>query len=225
MSTLTDALNALGAAPPAGPQDQRRDPFARMVAVLLAEAGVPDPNDALDALEGAGFDNPRTLASGSTIDLLNLLRTSAPKIAPRVAASIKHLADWLVEYENGQPERLEHPSRSTQSLRDALGSIKGLSRRAADSLVLHALHRPAFPLERGAYRILVRHGWLDQTADYDEAHDLVVHHADGRPEILAMAEESFARIARRHCRVSAPACSGCPLEPFLPAGGAVPNDG
>lgn len=226
MSTLADALKEIGTPSSAGPQGPSRDldAFSRLISVLLEEAGVPDVPEALDSLKDAGLADPHALANRPTIDLLNLLRTSAPRVAPRVAATIKHLAEWLVEFENGQPERLDDLDRSTQSLRDALGSIKGVGRGMADSLVLHALARPAFPVDRGTYRILVRHGWLDLTADYDEAHDLVVHHADSRIDLLVSAEQAFALIARRHCRVQAPACAGCPLEAFLPEGGAVEID-
>ncbi len=227
MSTLADALNAISGTLPTDPDGssiQDRGPFLRMIAVLLKEAGVPDVSETLDNLGEAGLADPASLAGTPTIDLLNQLRTSAPRVAPRVAATLKRLAEWLVEFEAGQADRLIDPDHSTQSLRDGLGSIKGIGRATADSLVLHALGRPAFPVDRGTYRILVRHGWLDLTADYDEAHDLIVHGASDRIDVLAEAELALAQIARRHCRVQAPACSGCPLEPFLPEGGAVEID-
>ena len=227
MSTLTDALNAIPrthSTDPDGSSSQERDPFFRMVAVLLKEAGVPDVSETLDSLGEAGLADPAPLAGSPTIDLLNLLRTTAPRLAPRVAATLRRLAEWIVEFEAGNSDRLADPDRSTQSLRDGLGSIKGIGRATADSLVLHALGRPAFPVDRGTYRILVRHGWLDLTADYDEAHDLIVQGASDQIELLAEAEQALAQIARRHCRVQAPACSGCPFEPFLPEGGAVEID-
>ena len=224
MSTLSEALIAITTQPPQG-REGDRDALARMIALLLEEAGVADVAGTLEAMHDAGLADAQAIAGATTIDLWNTLRSGAPKIPSRVAATIKHLGEWLVEFEDGQAERLDEPTRSTQSLRDGLASIKGVGRRAADALVLHALARPAFPLDRGTYRILVRHGWLDVTADYDEAHDLVVHAAGGSPDALAAAEQTFTAVARRHCRVQAPRCAGCPLEPFLPEGGALEIDG
>ncbi len=224
MSTLSEALIAITTHPPQR-REGDRDALTRMIAVLLEEAGVSDVAGAIDAIHDASLTGARAIADASTIDFLNVLRSSAPRIPPRVAATIKHLGQWVADFEDGQAERLDEPGRSTQSLRDGLASIKGVGRRTADALVLHALARPAFPLDRGTYRILVRHGWLDVTADYDEAHDLVVHAAGGSPDALAAAEQTFTDVARRHCRVQAPRCAGCPLEPFLPEGGALEIDG
>ena len=44
---------------------------------------------------------------------------------------------------------------------EELAGIKGIGPAAADAMVLFALKRPAYPVDRATFRVLVRHGWLD----------------------------------------------------------------
>ena len=45
--------------------------------------------------------------------------------------------------------------------------------------------RPTYPVDRGTYRILVRHGWIDQTAEYEEASELLSRQAAGNSQEIA----------------------------------------
>ena len=65
--------------------------------------------------------------------------------------------------------RTSQPSRSARSWL----ALNGVGPATADALLLFALRRPVYPLDRATYRILVRHGWLDPSADYDEARAVV----------------------------------------------------
>jgi endonuclease III related protein len=95
-------------------------------------------------------------------------------------------------------------------------------------LILYALKRPSYPVDRATFRVLVRHDWLEPTATYEEARDLIVDHAlnqanlregDGA-NLLAELAHGMEQLGRRFCRAARPRCDGCPLEPFLPEGGA-----
>ena len=99
----------------------------------------------------------------------------------------------------------------------------------ADAILLYALKRPSYPVDRATYRVLVRHGWLDPTATYDEARDLLVDSVTDRADVLNEEEDPAVELAelahgmeqlgRRFCRAAAPHCDGCPLESLLPEGG------
>ena len=91
--------------------------------------------------------------------------------------------------------------------------------RGPAALLLHGLRRPAYPLDRASYRILVRHGWLDPSADYDEARDVVERLDPDVPEHLARLSAWLERIGREYCRPTIAKCERCPLRSFLPEGG------
>ena len=113
--------------------------------------------------------------------------------------------------------------------RRAGGHSSGSACRPPTRSSSSALKRPRYPVDRATFRVLVRHGWLDSTATYDEARDLLVDHAHsiarcGRDEDAASRAD---RAGSRHgdssaagfCRAAAPRCDGCPLERLLPEGG------
>ena len=70
-------------------------------------------------------------------------------------------------------------------------------------------------------RILVRHGWLDPSSDYDEARSALESIAPDEPERLAQLSLGFEKLGRDFCKSTAPKCDRCPLRPLLPEGGPV----
>ena len=94
----------------------------------------------------------------------------------------------------------------------------------ADAILLAALGRPAYPVDRGTYRILVRHGWLDPSATYDDARELMVHQAGGEPDMLIRLSVGMDALSSRYCRAAAPRCDACPLRSLLPEGGPMGAD-
>ena len=125
-----------------------------------------------------------------------------------------------------------NPDRSAEWLRGELASIPGIGLTAADAIVLFALNRPSYPVDRATFRVFVRHGWLDPGAGYDEARDTIVDRAmaDGEElgttvRILIDLSRGMKELGRQFCRAAGPKCDGCPLEPLLPEGGPREVDG
>ncbi len=99
--------------------------------------------------------------------------------------------------------------------------------------------RPAYPVDRATFRVLVRHGWLDPTATYDEARDLLldcassdayklderdhVEYKDLAEDLMELAY-GMNQVGRRYCRPAAPRCDECPLVSLLPEGGHRQTD-
>lgn len=75
--------------------------------------------------------------------------------------------------------------------------------------------------------MLVRHGWLEPTASYEEARDLLVDRSAFHEDVaenegsilLARLAHGMERLGRRYCRAAAPDCDECPLKELLPEGG------
>jgi endonuclease III related protein len=197
-------------------------PFETMVAVLLARSMRPETWKAgIVGLREAGLLTPDRLADAAPIDIADALRSTKPAPSIKTIAPLKHLARWFAEAG-------DMGESSVSQLREDLAALNGISMAGADALLLFALERPSYPVDRASFRILVRHGWLDRTAAYEEARDALTGAAasavDGRDldetRVLIDLATGLAQVGRTYCRAAAPKCEGCPLESFLPEGGA-----
>jgi endonuclease III related protein len=208
-------------------------PFEGMIAVLLERGGAGVRwRSALEALAESDLVSPERLAQAEIPEILDALREKGITATARSVAPLKHLGRLIVE--KGvegilAPDELDTGKSSAvvARLRDELAATRGIGPAAADAIMLFALNRTSYPVDRASFRVLVRHGWLDSTSSYEEARDLIVERAmndaDELEEQAARDLTDFSRgmaqIGRQFCRAAAPRCLGCPLENLLPEGG------
>jgi endonuclease III related protein len=238
MPTLDDAFGAVRTAlirhfGPARDDFEGLAPFDAMVAVVLDRAlGGGRWRAALDGLGDVNLLTPERLADAEIPEIADALREKGVAATAKTIAPVKHLARWaagqrgagILPVDVDDTDKLSVP---LGSLREDLAILKGIGPAAADAIVLFALKRPSYPVDRASFRVLVRHGWLDATATYDEARDLLVeramHCAHDLEEKTVTALSDFShemdRLGRQFCRASAPRCGDCPLEHLLPEGG------
>jgi endonuclease-3 related protein len=227
MPTLDEALPLIRAAA-AGPGGSivgragEDESFGAMAAALLArQVGPSIGRSVIDALAEQGLLDPARLDQAEVPEIQDALRGKVRSISVRTLAPLKHLAQWLVERSDGRAGSLTESARSTDEIREELAGVRGVGLVGADAILLAALRRPSYPVDRGTYRILVRHGWLDGSATYDDARELVVHRAGGDPDVLIGLSAGMEELAARFCRASAPRCDACPLRSLLPEGGPL----
>ncbi|MBV8382799.1 MAG: hypothetical protein JOZ63_09335 [Planctomycetaceae bacterium] len=196
------------------------DLFEALVAVALARSvGLKKLAAALDGLRDAGLVESRTLAEADPADLSEALRAAKVSLPARSLGPLRRLARWLVERHKGSAEALRDEDVATDRLREELLALNGVGPATADALLLFALRRPVYPVDRASYRILVRHDWLDPTATYDEARAVIERPAAGDPDVLARLSVWLERVGRDYCRAGVARCEHCPLQPFLPEDG------
>jgi endonuclease III related protein len=227
MPSLDQALpliRAAAAGPDGAPADRfdGLEPFAAMVAALLArQVGSSVWRPALEALGEQGLLDPVRLDEAGMPELQDALRGKVRSLSVRTLAPAKQLARWLVDRYDGQTEALIEAGKSSEDLREEFSGVRGVGLVGADAILLAALKRPTYAVDRGTYRILVRHGWLDTSATYDDARDLLVHHAGSDPTLLMDLSAGMEELAARFCRASSPRCDACPLRSMLPEGGPL----
>jgi endonuclease-3 related protein len=209
-------------------------PFAAMIRVILErELGAARAAAALEVLEGNGLLTPEGLAKADVLAVRDILLGASLPVSPQSVAPLVHLARWIVEHHGGRVESLLNPDRTADWLRGELAAIRGIGLATADAIVLFALKRPSYPVDRATFRVLVRHGWLDVSAGYDEARELLVDHAVEQGDVpdgeaadrLIDLARGMMQVGRRYCRAAAPLCEQCPLELVLPEGGPREVDG
>jgi endonuclease-3 related protein len=230
--TIRSALiDQFDLAPPGVDQET---PFEGIVRVLLErEFGSSRAVLALEVLSRAGLLTPEGLAKADILAVRNELLGAKIPASPQSVAPLSNIARWIVEHHAGRVDSLFIPDRSTDWLRGELAAIRGIGLATADAILLFALKRPTYPVDRATFRVLVRHGWLDPSAGYDEARELLVSQAAGQGDIpdgeianrLIDLAGGMGQLGRRFCRAAAPKCDQCPLEPVLPEGGPREVDG
>jgi endonuclease-3 related protein len=221
MPRLTDVFDRLTEALAAQvdqPTSEVRDGFERLIAVSLESfldakrAGV-----ALESLRNEGLLEPEVLGSLDPKELADTLTQGRKPPPPRSVATLQRLARWYQERDLAN----DADSVSTETLREELNAINGIGPSTADELLSRGLGRPAFAVSRAAYRVLLRHGWLDASCTYEDARDLIESLAPENAPLLAVLAQGFESIGTRYCRASVARCERCPLRPLLPDGGPI----
>ena len=190
-------------------------PFDAILAVILGRSLDPRKVDlARDALRDAGWLGPEALAGADPAEVAGALYSAGVKLTPKAVAPLIKIARWLADL---GAETL--PEAPTEAVRDELLAINGIGPATADAILLDALDRPVYPVDRPSYRIFARHGWIEPTADYDEARDTFERREPDDPAALRQLADWLDRIGSDFCRASRAKCERCPLRPFLPEGG------
>jgi endonuclease-3 related protein len=97
-------------------------------------------------------------------------------------------------------------------LRQRLLSVRGIGSETADSILLYALGKPIFVIDRYTKRILSRHRLISEGASYEEAQNLFMRNL--RPSVRVFNEYHalLVRLAKEFCLKNKPDCQHCPLR-------------
>jgi endonuclease-3 related protein len=206
--------------------------FERVIA-----AGVlgPRPTDRrrasaiASALDRAGLGRPEVLAEAELLEISDALSEGGAALAAKAVAVLRRLARWFVaEFPDcteleGENEKSGHAGADAARLRQGLAAQNGIGPARADAILL-ALGFSVYPVDRGTFRILVRHGWIDASGSYDEASDLLSQQLKHDPRDVETVAHGMAQVGRRFCKAGVPQCQACPLAPFLPERGPLEPD-
>ncbi|SIN76090.1 DNA-3-methyladenine glycosylase III [Singulisphaera sp. GP187] len=203
------------------------DSFATAIAVILGQSiDAKKVAKGLEALAEAGLLEPQPLTEADPAEIVDAFKAFGVSLPARVLGPVRRMAAWVVSRQASAHalDPLRDESISTGALREELRGLAGIGPATADEILLLAGQRGVYPVDRATYRILVRHGWLDPTAEYEEARSVMERPGHDDPETLHRLSDGFARVGREFCKPSVAKCGRCPLQPFLPEGGALEPD-
>lgn len=205
---------------------ESRSTFERLVACYWDRVvSAKQTAAALRAFEDSGLSTPRSLVELDLSTLQDTLRQAGLSVSSKLLAPFLRLIGRLASLPEIDLDDCAASARiATSTLREEIVAVPGIGPATADDILLRVFGRPRYPLDRATYRILLRHGWIDSTADYEETVDLLVRNFDEDPNLLADVSVWFEELGRSHCRASGPRCKNCPLQPLLPEGGPVDGE-
>jgi endonuclease-3 related protein len=207
------------------PAEMALSPLARVLA-----AGVTGGREKggaegyLAALDRAGMLQADALAAVEPTELLDTLRDQGVTLPARSAVMITRLAGWFAGRFPVEDDAGDEAAWPTTRLRHELTALSGIGQTKADAILLYGLGRPAYPVDRGTYRVLVRHGWIDPWAGSDEVSQLLIHATGEQPGEMARLSDWMTAVAKDFCKQGSPRCQSCPLKPLLPEHGPVQPD-
>ncbi|HET6278203.1 MAG TPA: endonuclease III domain-containing protein [Candidatus Polarisedimenticolia bacterium] len=186
-------------------------------AILTQNTAWTNVEKGIEALRSAGLLDPAAMARSPRARLAALIRPTG--YFNQKAARLHHFLSFLEQRHGGDLDRLL--AQPVAELRRQLLDLSGIGPETADSIILYAAARPMFVIDAYTRRILGRHGLVAADERYDrmqrQLHDSLPADAGLFNEYHAL----LVRIGKEHCLKASPRCGGCPLEPLLPAGGAV----
>ena len=199
---------------PGGESGDDDNPFqtvARVAVGLVTDSRAA--GSVLAALRAADILSSAALAGIEPEELGEVLTDARVKLTAKALRPLQKLASWIVKH--GFDDQ-SFASAPTETLREAWQALNGVGQATADTWLLFGLGRAVYPVDRATYRVLVRHGWLEPSASYDEARNVAEGLAPDQGEVLAQISLALAKLGREFCKPTAPHCEGCPLRPFLP---------
>jgi len=126
------------------------------------------------------------------------------------ASRIKIFLKFLNVHYNGSIGRMFRVDLC--QLREELLALKGVGQETADSILLYAGSKPVFVVDAYTKRVLLRHGFIGQKADYKEIQSLFM---DNLPEDTGLFNEFHALIVelgKSVCKSKKPLCDICPIR-------------
>ena len=188
-------------------------PFEIMVgAVLTQNTNWANVEKAIANLKATGRFSLRELYQMPEQTLAQLIRPVG--YYNLKARRLRNLLEMVIKEYEGDIERLF--DEDTWTLRRKLLLVKGIGPETADSILLYAAQKPVFVIDAYTYRILSRHGMIDDCATYEELQEVFMKNL---PEDIQMYNEFHAlivQLGKSLCRKK-PKCFECPLRDWGPS--------
>jgi endonuclease-3 related protein len=127
------------------------------------------------------------------------------------AKKIKNFCNYIQSCRQGDLEGFL--SREAETMRSELLEVRGIGPETADSIVLYAAFQPSFVVDAYTFRILSRHGWIDESIGYEDLRDFFMSALEPDVPFFQEFHALLVRTGHLYCRKT-PQCGSCPLNIF-----------
>ena len=192
-----------------------KSPFEIIVGAILTQStSWRNVEMALTNLRGEGLLTPGAIEELHIRRLQALIRSAG--YWRQKARALKSFVRFLREEYRGSLDRMF--DTPTIVLREKLLGIFGIGPETADSILLYAGQHGVFVVDAYTKRILVRHGWANEKAKYDEIRWQFERRFPGDVKTFNEFHALIVAAGKTWCRKHDPKCSECPLGRYLEEG-------
>jgi endonuclease-3 related protein len=183
------------------------NPFEVMVgAILTQNTAWTNVEMAIKALRKRRLLTPAALSRIPEDDLAEVIRASG--YYHLKAARLKAFVRFFIDDYSGSFSAMK--AEGLPLLREKLLGVRGVGPETADSILLYACQKPIFVSDAYTRRILLRHGLIDEAAEYDGIQSLVMASLPNDVNLFNQFHALIVVAAKTFCR-KRPECADCPL--------------
>lgn len=182
-----------------------------MGAVLTQNTAWTNVEKAIANLKTEGLLDPAALHALDEEHLADLIRPSGYyNIKTR---RLKNLLAMLMNHAGG--DLTAFFNQEAESLRRQLLTVNGIGKETADSICCYAADKPVFVVDAYTKRLLLRHGYIDDTWDYDRIQALFTSRLPCDLQLFKDLHAYIVFIGKDFCRTRNPDCRACPVAEIL----------
>jgi endonuclease-3 related protein len=183
------------------------NPFEVMVgAILTQNTAWTNVEIAIKALRKRRLLTPAALLRIPEDDLAEIIRASG--YYHLKASRLKAFVRFFMDDYSGSVAAMK--AERLPVLREKLLGVRGVGPETADSILLYACQKRIFVSDAYTRRIFLRHGLIDEAADYDGIQSLVMASLPNDVNLFNQFHALIVVVAKTFCR-KRPECSDCPL--------------
>lgn len=175
-------------------------------AILTQNTSWKNAEKAIENLKKKDLINIQKLKKIGLSELAETIRPSG--YYNQKAKKIKYFIEYFSENYGSFEKMME---KDMNVLRYELLSLNGIGPETADTILLYALEKPSFVVDKYTYRLLNRHGLVPEHTTYQEMQELMVNNIEVNTGIYNEFHALIVKVGKNHCRNRA-LCEGCPLE-------------
>ena len=188
-------------------------------AVLTQNTAWTNVEKAIENLRDAGALNFSAMYRLAAEELSDLIRPAG--YYNLKAKRLRNLLKFIDQEYDGSVDDMFGVGMIT--LREQLLGVNGIGPETADSILLYAGDKPTFVVDAYTARLVKRHEWVDEEADYYAIKDYFESQLDSDIDLFNEYHALVVQLGKRYCKPK-PVCKDCPLCDLLPEGSElIPN--
>ncbi|MFC1757346.1 endonuclease III domain-containing protein [Planctomycetota bacterium] len=129
------------------------------------------------------------------------------------AKRLRNLLQFIDEEYDGAIDDMF--SVGMMTLREQLLGVNGIGPETADSILLYAGEQPTFVVDAYTARMVKRHEWVDEEADYYAIKDYFESQLNSDTQLFNEYHALIVQLGKSFCKPK-PVCQECPLCDLLP---------
>jgi len=182
-------------------------------AILTQNTSWRNVSTAIDRIRTANLLHPKKMHANQR-RIPALIKTSG--FYRTKSRYVQAFLDYYVSKYDGNIKRMR--AKRTQVLRKELLAIPGIGPETADAILLYALKRRTFVVDKYTRRILSRHSIIGFDQRYEVIQRTIEQNLPASVKIFNEYHALLVMTGKKYCRKHEPLCSDCPLGTMLPRG-------